>query len=224
MLLLSNFRDYYDYMIGVTGVDEKVIFHRKKLIKTEFPIKIKLNLNSRSNITEDCDYFILSICGKFYLIKSNKPRFSLTKWSDFHLITKKDLLNNKVLVEIESIASIRQYYKQKKSKEERIKHLLSKIHGVYDKGLVNISKKINAPIFVVISTGLNTRLHERSPKLVDIRGVSTLLDSKQLFNDVSFFIANTLNDCNPPIVKISNKDKIIKGGFDLVTSFRKGKS
>lgn len=223
MLLLSNFQDYYDHMIGVTGVDSKVIFHRKKIKETEFKEK-NMGFNLRSSyLLTDFAYYVLSICGKHYFIKTNKSKNFILKWSDFHLITKEDLADEKVFHDIRQFIFTDYYFRSRKTKEDQIEVLFSKLHGIPSNGLINIHKKLNIPIFAVISTGHSGsegRLHEKSPKLADIKGISGLLDPKQLFNDISFFIANVLNNCNPDIIQVSNKDKILKGGFDLKTSFR----
>jgi len=220
MLLLSNFQDYYDYLIGITGVDPKIIFHRKKLKEIKFNENLNFNLSHYDRKSKDT-YYVLSICGKRYFIKSKKEHWDF-KWSDFHLITKKDLADDNIFTDVRHFIEPRYFFhKSIKLKKDKINDLFNKLHGVYDVGLVNISKKINIPIFVIVSNNRNSiTLHENSPKLKDIKGISKILEPKQLFNDISFFIANVLNDSNPDIIQISNKDKIIKAGFDLKTSFR----
>ena len=218
MLLLSNFQDYYDYMIGITGVDPKIVFIRKKLKETKLKETLDFNLSHSYRNTKNT-YYVLSICGKRYFIKSKKDTYDF-KWSDFHLITKKDLADDNIFIDIRQF--IDQKYIFRRSKRSKKYDLFDELHGISDDGLINISKKINMPIFVVTSTNRNNsiQLHENSPKLKDIKGISNLLEPKELFNNISFFIANVLNNSNPDIIQISNKDKIIKAGFDLKTSFR----
>ena len=254
MLIISNFKDYYDRILDKTGIDKKVIFYRKNLRETEFKQKLNFDVEPdyRRHTGPRCAYRALSICGKRYFIKTNDDypgSFTyFPRWSDFHLITKKDLEDDESFVTIAGFVDDGWWYNDKsegvinfsgrrrikrsegtprikkkdKDKEERIDYIFNNLHGILDNGLIEIHKKLGVPIFAITGSGrLNqVHLHDQSPVLKDIKGIQALLDPLQLFNDISFFIANTLTNCNPEIVQISNNDKIVKAGFDLKTSFR----
>ena len=213
MLLFSKFKDYYDYMIGITGVDEKVVFNRDIIKTTE--VKHTLQF-PRCNHRKTHYYYVLSICGKRYTLTCDK---GFTKWSDLRLLTKDDLKDE----EIFSDNYDKWYYFnfKKRPPQKEIDRLYLCLQDVYDEDLVGISKMINMPIFMISRSGTNSvNIYERSPILSEIKGISSLLKPDRLYNDICFFIANVLNNNNPNITQISNKDKILKGGFDLKTSFR----
>lgn len=88
--------------------------------------------------------------------------------------------------------------------------------------MVDISIDINSPVFIINGWSRRSEdisIDEYVPKLIDIRGISGLIPAETIFNDIAFFISNVLTNRKKD-VSISNKDKIIKGGFDYKTSFR----
>jgi len=97
--------------------------------------------------------------------------------------------------------------------------------------LIDISKKINAPVFCInnISRGQN-KLNESDfhicldgdiPILANL-GVASLIKPEQIYQDIAYFIANTMNDSpdTAPPVQVADKDRIVQHGFDFKQSFR----
>ena len=111
-----------------------------------------------------------------------------------------------------------------KKKEQVTKIIIEHLGGIYDKSLVELSKKLQVPVFVIISNSRSTGdaiIDELHPNLSKIKGISTIYPPEILFNDLAFFIGNVLhNSIDNSHLIISDKDKILKGGFDLKTSFR----
>jgi hypothetical protein len=118
MVIISSFKDYYDRALGITGIDKKVIFYRKNLRETEFP-KSKINFTLTPNYgVDNYRYLVISICGKRYFIINNYKSLDL-KWSDFHLVTKKDLYKDEVYDKIFSSIDMRDWWKVTRFKKNK---------------------------------------------------------------------------------------------------------
>jgi hypothetical protein len=116
------------------------------------------------------------------------------------------------------------YTKLSEIKESEINRIKKANLGVYKESMIKIHKELNSPIFKIYTTriGDGIGVDERFPKLSEIKGVSTLLPPEEIYKDIIHFMGNVMRN-NPDeskIVNISNKSKIIKGGFDYITSFR----
>ncbi len=224
MLLLSNFKDYYDYMIGITGVDEKIVYNRSNITDKFLDNQNFYNFPRCSSTNHYHEYLILSICGKRYTLicdkKDNRDikyiNYNFLKCSDLRLVTMKDLEDSCIYYDVTT------FWDRHRSKRS-IKNTYNELHGKIDSDLIEISKKIKIPVFLISSVGCNhTNIHSRTPILSQIGGIPGMIPPDKLFNDICYFISNIINN-DKKMIEISNKDKILKAGFDLKTSFRKVK-
>jgi hypothetical protein len=101
--------------------------------------------------------------------------------------------------------------------------------GVLDQSLVEISKLISCPVFMIESIQkINNRsdkviikIDSKIPVLGDY-GFSKILSPFDVFHDISYFLGNVVHpspDMAPPVF-IDDKYRIQQHGFDLKTSFR----
>jgi len=232
MKIISKFKDYYDHMLNKYGIDPKIIFVRTKLKKTIVSRQLNINFDQKyypnHERLEDNQYTfkILVVCGKYFVIKARRDKDS--RISNYSLVTRKDLDDPKVYSDVKNVIYYNSgsfFIRMKTKKEKNLDLLYQKeLCGVYSQEMVEISKEINCPIFIIDSYAkyvYEVRLNPNIPNLSKIKGIQSLLPPETLFNDIAFFIGNVLNN-NPDdkMVVVSNKDKIIKGGFDLKTSFR----
>lgn len=228
MKIISKFKDYYDYMLEKYGIDNKIIFNRN-IIKKTLSIKPS-TLHCIYSMKPVCEYKILVICGKIYVIKikiiydKNKERLNnCVKNSDFSLLTREDLEDDKIFNEVSQMLQYIIKESDIKNKEKKKDLFYYKLmNGNFSPAMVDISIDINAPIFIIngwTNRNSSINIEEYVPKLMDIKGISGILPAETIFNDIAFFISNVLTNRKKD-VSISNKDKIIKGGFDLKTSFR----
>lgn len=223
MLLLSNFKDYYDYMIGITGVDEKIVYNRGN-IKNNIIDKRYDGFPKCPHTKKHHDYYILSICGKKYTLICDKKENSdikyisgcFLKWSDLRLITMKDLEDTAIYSDV---SDKWYYWFSNDINYKKIEKTYEGLHNKSDSDLIKISKEINTPVFLITST---INIYDKTPILSQIGGIPGMLPADKLFHDICYFISNTLNN-DKEIIEISNKNKILKAGFDLKTSFRKVK-
>lgn len=214
MILISKFKDYYDFMVGITGIDKKVIFQRGEIkfdgeLKIDFVFPHGYYYPSTGRI--EPTYHILSICGKRYTLIESKDKQVKSEWKNFRLVSIDDLKNKDIFNQLCP------WGERKKMTSEK---LLKRLHGVESKSLIEISKKIRSPVFLISGVGYKVVINNKSPILKEIKGISKLIDPKTLFLDISFFISNVLTEPRP-MIKVSDKVKIEKAGFDVKKSFRR---
>jgi hypothetical protein len=235
MIIISPFKDYYDFLVGKYGRDEKVVYNRGNAKETQFSNSKFYNTKPKilhEVLNTTCDGFnnqhlaenyncnILAICGKLYFlkIKVKDTIYPINNWSKYSVITTEDLEDDHLYRKIIGCLYSSYYYFRKNNNYK--KEVESKLYGVYDKNLLKISCQIKNPVFLIIDKNYyDTIILEKTPILKDIKGISGLLSPDVIYQEISYFIGNVLNQPKEE-VKISDKSKILKAGFDLKTSFR----
>ena len=101
-------------------------------------------------------------------------------------------------------------------------------HNVFNQEFVEISKKINAPVFVVEYYGFPqgsknkfVGIGKKVPNLGEL-GLASIYPAEQLYQDIDYFLTNTIKDSpdTMPPVSMTDKEKIESHGFDNKVSFR----
>ena len=204
MKIISKYKDYYDYLQGIYGVDKKLLLDRTK--------------GSTKNFPGHTGKHVLVICGKVleYVHFNNTNYFNediaqfdeinkLHKWSSLHFLRVKPKylinsgINPKHHWRLDKI-----YYPT----------LSEDVHNIYP-GLKEVSKK--CPIFIY---------HENSrtiwcefPCLLEL-GVNKQIEAKDMWITLSEWLGNRITE-NEPVVPVGDdKVRILSAGFDLKTSFR----
>lgn len=159
------------------------------------------------------DYELLVICGKVY------PVFLFDDG-----VLQKDLI-------------VHTYIPNRKLKmsvynPELHSHLFKRIEdyefGKEYRELIDIQRRIGMPVFVLKVVGTEKDggkyISYCPPPLLTQWNVESVYPADQLYQDISYFIANVLNESpdvqpkgKPPQ---TNEEKIVASGFDLKTSFR----
>lgn len=217
MKIISKTKDYYDFVQHVYGSDNTVIYDRD----AEFPTNIKFHELGVSELdipvsdgsrTGSFHYYSggvgeiiynVVICGKIYKVKHTKTCFSYTS-------NKPDINTYDVLSD---------YIRKRWDGEYRY------TQGEHIPAFDLISRYIKQPIFMyerVHRYGKNyVEISDQIPNLT-LMGFGKLLEPHLLYQDIEFYISNVINHgvgINPPVV-ISDKEKVIKHGFDVKQSFR----
>lgn len=236
MIIISQFKDYYDHQIEKYGRDEKVILDRRELpvtgVEKGLTFKLPQDYSHNRNFPDKPDdilYRFLVICGEWYIIKILRKDDN-NFWDNFSIVTKEDILeNDKIFHSVSRIIGSkdsRSYYRKrswlKLKEDEDRSYTFDYLNGVYDNSLFEISKEIKRVIFVIKQHDIRfekVKFYERSPILSKIKGVAGILPPEIIYPKISHFIANKLNEPKE-MVEISDKSKIVKAGFDLKTSFR----
>ena len=102
--------------------------------------------------------------------------------------------------------------------------------GVERPFLVNLCRVVGSPVFAfeVMNTygrrgasKVQVRIAGQCPILQEV-GMASAIPASQMYQDIAYFVGNTMKACpdTVPPVDVSNREKIIKAGFDLKSSFR----
>lgn len=231
MKIISQFKDYYDYVAhAYGGGDPKVVYNRKRIghydqsgsmgftrrLQVAFKDKLNLDLNYRIKTVNRWGGFDgfhwLIVCGRPYpLINMSDSPYSTysrdDKWEVF------DIVRHAGLVE---------------EKEDFLSELytfldLSEI-GVERPELVALSKAVGHPVFMVDTIDTHRGLVEvngECPVLANV-GLAAYYPAEQLYQDLSYFLVNKMHDSPDmtPAQNATDKEKIVQHGFDLRESFR----
>lgn len=94
--------------------------------------------------------------------------------------------------------------------------------------LIHLHRALKAPVFHILDGGAERGTKDyhyiipyRLPVLQE-HGFAEVVDPYQMYQDLEYFIANTMNespDMMPP-TEMTNKERIVAAGFDLKQSFR----
>ena len=182
-------------------------------------------------------------CVKQYSLNSEKYIFRIAKQTDFIQAVK--LLNsyNKTnYIQIYNqfdMPYIKQWANNTSIKEKSIKSNFIgylRYNNRYESdriGCLNISDKytkniiydtqkfLKQPIILEYNNDVNYGHIVRIPNLSQIQGISGIINPNELYKNLTNFFIDIKDsvDTKPP-VEISNKDKIVKAGFDTKSSFR----
>jgi hypothetical protein len=98
--------------------------------------------------------------------------------------------------------------------------------------LIRLSRLVGAPVFAIEHVGWSPKWNSnlkscriavagQCPILREM-GMPALIDPFTMYQELAYFVGNTLRthpDTEPP-VEVTNREKILKAGFDLKASFR----
>lgn len=218
MKIQSQFVDYYDHVAHqYGGGDPSCLYLRKRLVDrvgkdgesygglviisqngiVRLPYINNVNLNFR--------YKWLSVCAKYYLlIQTFGENRSPSPWK----------IIDKAL-----------HAEAWKSLTGRWNHSpeVLKCVGVFSESLLEISRKVNAPVFTFDTVFSSYEIHVDGeiPILGDI-GLPSKINSQQLYQDIAYFLGNImkLSPDMMPATSMTDKEKVLQHGFDKKVSFR----
>lgn len=238
MKIISPFKDYYDYVGFIGGrEDSRVVYKRPAFLpqsekERKFSEQGTLqNLPSlwgvwsRLNREDDLYFCWCAIAGKQYLLarrvtynKHTGLAQGPSAWQFLHknnsdyqlLLERKDRLD---LFEEDSSCALKNWM------------------GVSSDVVTKISRKLKAPVFLFKQErtwGENAKTVEVYPQVPNLGalGLGKVLPAKQVYQEIEYFMSNLIyeNPDTQPPAEVSDKDKIKQHGFDLKTSFRRGKT
>jgi hypothetical protein len=217
------FKDYYDWVATkYGGGDPRIVYARTRLKPLPRPGELEKPLLVQTKHAPPSpehlryekygappvkSWALLVIAGKLYLI--SKPILDLsTSISNYQLEPLEDPDKGK-----------RNYYSWRPRDVE---------FGVEYPWLIELCQEVGHPVFVIGSVQHGWRKEEtqvhispQCPILGEI-GLAKIISAEQMYQDLSYFVGNRMHkspDIEPP-VELSNRQRIIKAGFDLVKSFR----
>jgi len=233
MLIKSNYKDYYDYISGIYGIDPKVVYHRV-CASPHDDGKNKVVWNKtgmfKPSYSDDYACYILAICGQFYVSYYFAEKFYFfepMKGGDFSTyLFMKNIYSGKKLTRNEQLAKdILDRMKRAKSYAPTWSTTDRKDHFINDLSYVrehlhptDINDKLNCPVCLIAKRGYG-RLDD--VEYVNVRlsdfGIGQIVSP----NDMYIMISNFLTREKKVVDKRTDIEKIVGHGFDKKTSFRK---
>lgn len=229
MVIQSSFKDYYDFVANQFGNgDPRVVYVRKRLA----PQKNCGNMIYESNLQIEIegDSPLLDLTNMFCHHQQDVQTVFLVVAAKLYRMTQPGMgmyrscftnVNNFKVQSPEETAEI-----TKKKRWYWARHSFP--YGIEQPFLVDLSRQIQAPVFVVreacgLRKSSNTciTIAGQCPILQAV-GMPTLIPPTQMYQELAYFVGNTLlsaPDQQPP-VEVTNRQKILKAGFDLTQSFR----
>lgn len=226
MLILSDFRDYYDNIMH-TGIDKRCIYNRNtttihfsesnrinKKYGDSFLSDTLRDISTAFWFRRDISVMLLGFCGTFhpmiYVSDENKYFYNYKEFEEY----------------IDTISRV-------KGQEKRFN---SKVYGKYtakEKTLIGAKKlfafnsnhyndifyDMKTPVVLIEAQSYYGSTITINPML-DRIGFGRIKDSYSCYQEIYQFMSGVLGVGNRPMVEISNNDMIVKKGFDLKTSFR----
>jgi hypothetical protein len=186
MLIVSNYKDYYDYM--AKGTESLPVYNRTSLLEDlvvemsgKYPESIVVDSHMRPDAyyTHTTKSEVLVVAGVGYRYRYSRKDY-LTAWV------------------IKSVCKLDNPY------------------------YVSLANKVGLPVFLVTDLkpkypGHVVVIDKAIPVLKNYK-FSMFRTAGEVFQDISQFLSYRL-PLDPP-VSVDNRDKIVKAGFDLKTSFR----
>lgn len=205
MKLISKFKDYYDYNIGLYGIDEKVVYNRLPfpddyhhcIRYDEMHRKIPTLYNFD---TTEYEYKHLFFCGRLIYVRRKSREYK----APFEVITE-DTLN-------EMFESSR-----------RNRYLLRGIDKFdytkkYD-AILDIHRMTKQPVLLLDRWDWHhIELDKNIPILNDIKGFASIIDAKTCYLEITQCIIDINN--SEAVPSMVDTDKIVSHGFDKKISFR----
>lgn len=223
MVIQSKFKDYYDYVAQQYGGGDPKIRYVRKRIKEGYdertggwllavqmdsspvqdPDSMTNYYNASNNLLE---FAFLAVAGKPYLLSREHKDYG---WRD---------LDGYAITDVATVRDGSRYLRRRDWS----------FLGEEDSRLIELSRKVGAPVFVIDRLSRNWRrdgytigVDPLCPILKDL-GMASLVPAEQMYQELAYFMGNTMHpspDVKPP-VEVSNRDKILAAGFDLKQSFR----
>lgn len=221
MVIKSPFKDYYDFVANrYGGGDPKIVYVRNRPKRIGVWVE-RCPLNDPNRYLDTTKHFLLAyliVCGRGYVLRYDKAAWPLVeaeKINRYHLLPPDW-----------TIPEERQpRYRWFRSRTRL--DLWGFVPGEENKFLIDLSLKVGEPVFAIvkIERGEDVMLSPHCPNLGQI-GLSSLISPEQMYQNLAMFVGNTMRvppDTAPP-VEVSNREKILKAGFDLRQSFRHRKN
>lgn len=205
MLIISKYKDYYDYLSGVWGVDPKIVLERKDVKILE---KQKTNSPLYSQLTQSILTFVIG--GKLIQLYYDGYEYYFgEEIKIFDKSTKWNRQEGHYIVEIG-------YVDGRKLK-------VKIVNGIKD-GFSYLNEKFDCPIiFREDSWAFDNNILEKEfskfPLLLSTP-ITKFVDATDVYRWISDYLSDQITKQQMQISSITNEEKILTKGFDLKTSFR----
>ena len=205
MKIISKYKDYYDYLQGIYGVDDKLLLDRRNGTAKDF--------------SHHTGKHVLVICGKVleYVCFENNYYFNedIAQFNEAKVLHDSYLWKNETRPKPKYLVNPN-INPEKHWNFDKIYYptLSEDVHKIYP-GLEVVSK--TCPIFIY---------HENSrtiqcefPSLLEL-GINKQIEAKDMWIMLSEWLSTRVTEKEPVVPVGDDKVRILSAGFDLKTSFR----
>jgi hypothetical protein len=232
MVIQSPFKDYYDFVANrYGGGDPRIVYARNSIsIRNQYgwpPLNVAFNgmrfadpsTWPASDAHYELAYAIVAGCSYLLSRRSKLWPNDVNTWrlADPEEIQKRD--------------------SERKGRPRRRRFSWKRGFGAWPRQevefgkqypeLVQLSRLVKHPVFIVTAIrgswrGPNTIVVAGQCPVLATLGFPSLIAPEQMYQNLAYFMGNTMNvspDKALP-VEVSNREKILKAGFDLKQSFR----
>lgn len=235
MLIISKYKDYYDGVVGTTGVDKTIVYNRDslELKENEYPDNFKRKIYGsyfNNNVTpfvnlchfslkKDVKYiayshFIVGFCGKLYV-----------GWKMYFLENPKDRFSTLLYHIIYDFNELKKYVKETSYNSNIYDEYIS----IVNYNAFDLFIKYKTPVFIYDNdykrtthakyTRQNDGMFILNPCLKEYEFYK-VFDTYQAFQEIQMFLGGVLGAGEKEIIEVDDKYKIAQHGFDK-WSFRK---
>jgi hypothetical protein len=221
MKIISKHKEYYDYLVGMYGIDEMMVYDRR----SEFPMEKPDQYPTLGEIRS----YMFAICGNIYTLYSYKGNF-------YH--TPEDLIELDIQLDNDGKKTINHLHKTYSGRyfsDNPVLHRAKNAYNSNNKRPTNVNSQLRIPVLVSVgllagdsnsysyTSGSNERMtgrktYWRVPMLTDFK-FHKVIPAEEIYKEIYTFIS-WLKD-HPEIPNNqTDKEKILTHGFDLKDSFR----
>ena len=230
----TKFNDYYDGVVGTTGVDKTIVYERKTVIEEDPHKFIQPFTGIRSWVKRDktsfhsidkhpveklsiymaSSPFIVGFCGKLYI-----------GWKFYQNIEDSFATNMNTFITYDL-----EFIKKEVVNASWGGNLIDDIDNILTYNSIEIFRKLKTPIFIYDTDYDRKFIKRNSPSKALITNpilrdyqFYKVMDSYAAFQEIQMFIGGVLGVGEKEIVEVEDKYKITQYGFDKF-SFRRGKA
>ena len=220
MKIISKHKDYYDYLTGIYGIDEKMVYDRRTNT-LEKPSEDIISTVNQSTVTTHT----FSICNNIFVVYQFENNFYYTideRIELYYILDKREIYNSFLVYRSWRTYDVKEEVKVKFEKDNCVSEVNKAIRQpvliqtTWDNDSFKIENITNKRYFK--DTKDKTITYWRIPDLSKF-GFAKWVPSDEMYQQIVAFIG-WLKD-NPEIPNNqTNEEKIQSNGFDLKTSFR----
>lgn len=212
MRVISKFSDYYDAVMK-TGMDREVVYVRETK-NVELEKKYDLALYSSHSSNHSVVLYYLGYCGQIFKIIELKVNWTVSTPESRYIFFSYQSFKDFMLA-----YNIGSQYDFRTSRWWPSSY--QKFDEYNTAPLIELFHQHQTPLFLISSKNRDGKKQQVTigPKLKDLE-FQKVKDTYTAYQDIFQYVAGTLNKPEATMVKISDKDKIHKHGFDK-WSFRK---
>lgn len=208
MIIKSVFKDYYDYLCHVYGVDEKIAYDRSPRV-----CPLEINRHGFDDIWPASSNF------GFWNLDTGYNLKYVAITGVLYIIAQKKTTDTWFYVKPEQYGSV--VINSERNTAKRIATALVKGHGFTSPSIVKLHKLVDSPVFSFEAFDRVLVIDARAPNLGQL-GIPAIIPAEQMYQNICHYLTNVLRDSpdSSPVSPMTDQQKVVSHGFDKIQSFR----